>query len=281
MLRSRKLKFCLVFCLALLLRVAVHAIETSEAYFDYTDYAAALSTYVSDDGLVNYKKLKASPEKLDSFLDAVGALDKNTYLTWPDEEKIAFLINAYNAYTLKVVINHYPIQSSFLSRLRFPSSSIRHIDGVWDKLKWNVMGSKIPLDSIEHGILRKQFNEPRIHFAVNCASMGCSVLLNGPYLGARLDKQLDAQAKRFVESERNFRFDPKTGSVQLSMIMKWYAKDFVQFAEQSDAFDYLNDKQRGVLNFLSPYLSQETQVQLKRKKISISFIDYDWSLNEQ
>ncbi len=281
MLRPFRFSFFIGCSLVVLVSTSVFSSESKTDAIDYTNYQSVLKTYVSSEGRVDYAGLKKNAEQLDASLSSIGSLEPATYESWPEADRIAFLINAYNAYTLKAIINHYPIQSTFLGRLRFPANSIRQISGVWDKLQWNLMGEMVTIDGIEHGTLRKDFNEPRIHFAVNCASMGCPVLLNQPYVGERLDKQLDAQVTRFLKRPLDFHHDANSGAVKLSMILSWYAGDFVQFADKFNHFDYLGREQRGVMNFLYPYLSESQQTAMKEKRISISYLDYDWSLNEQ
>ena len=114
--------------------------------FSYDDYADALKTYVNDQGMVNYAQLKAHNEKLDSFLDSLAGLNRQAYDGWTEPAKIAFWLNAYNACTLKAIIDHYPIQSSFFASLHYPKNSIRQIGGVWDKLKFSGDGPAMTLD---------------------------------------------------------------------------------------------------------------------------------------
>jgi hypothetical protein len=108
----------------------------------YEDYGAVLTTYVNQPGLVNYRGLKANPQRLNSFLSTLADLPQETYQKWDDEEKIAWWINAYNALTLKAIIDHYPIRASFFKGFVYPRNSIRQIPGVWDTLRFPVMGKK-------------------------------------------------------------------------------------------------------------------------------------------
>jgi len=157
--------------------------------FNYSDYANTLKTYVDNQGMVNYKGLKANREKLDSFVSSVAKLNREVYGKWSVQEKIAFWINLYNGFTLKVIIDNYPIKSSFLKSRIYPKNSIRQISGVWDKLNFTVMGQNMTLDGIEHETLRKNFNEPRVHMALVCAAIGCPLLRNEPYIGGKLDNK--------------------------------------------------------------------------------------------
>jgi len=171
-------------------------------------YASVLEKYVDGRGMVDYKTLAANREPLDRYVKSLAALDAAAYEKWSHERRIAFWINAYNALTLETIIDHYPIKGGgWIREMRFPSNSIRQIDGVWDKLEHPVMGKKMTLDHIEHEILRKQFNAPRIHVALVCAAMGCPPLRREPYAGDRLSTQLDDQAKQFFANPKKFRID--------------------------------------------------------------------------
>ena len=145
------------------LAVRKAAAEEGTLPFSYEVYAAVLQKYVNEQGLVHYQGLKADGAGLDAFASTLETLDPKIHDQWMDKEKLAFWLNAYNALTLKAIVTHYPIQPAFLASLRFPKNSIRQIPGVWDQLRFGVMGRQLTLDDIEHEILRKQFNEPRIH----------------------------------------------------------------------------------------------------------------------
>jgi len=247
--------------------------------FDYSHYKAVLDNYVNQTGMVDYAGLKEKPDDLNSYLDQIAALERQSFNQWSRNEKLAFWINAYNGITLKAIVDHYPIKSSFLGSFRFPENSIRQIDGVWDELTHEVMGQPMTLDQIEHETIRVEFNEPRIHFAVNCASMGCPKLKNEVYVGAKLDQQLDEQTEWFVSTAHQFKIEGNT--VYLSKILYWYGEDFVSYASTGDRFPHLGGAEKGVMNFLYPYLTEEQQNQIEGKKINIAYLDYDWSLNEQ
>lgn len=254
------------------------AAESSEC-LDYNDYALVLKSYVNDKGMVNYKELKSHREQLDAFAKRLETLEPTVYSGWDDQKKIAFWLNAYNGFTLKAIIDHYPIKSSFFKARLYPKNSIRQISGVWDKLKFPVMGRKRTLDEIEHEILRKEFSEPRIHMALVCAAMGCPSLRNEPYTGERLDEQLNDQASRFLKDPLKFRVDRKKKRVYLSPIFKWFGEDFIPKYGTNDKFrDY---DESAVLNFISGYLSEEIQGYLTAQELSVKHLDYDWSLNEQ
>ncbi len=252
-----------------------------EKPFGYEDYAAALSQYVDEKRMVDYRGLKANSDDLDAFAAALGTLSAETYEGWTEEQKIAFWVNAYNALTLEAIIAHYPIQASLGKSLVYPKNSIRQIPGVWKKLQFVVMGETRTLNDIEHGILRVEFNEPRIHMALVCAAMGCPPLRNEPFVGDRLGAQLDDQTRRFLANPEKFRMDAEAGRVFLSPIFKWFGSDFVETYGTDEAFAGHGEAERAVLNFIRGSLDEERRKVLERDDLMVSYLDYDWSLNEQ
>lgn len=264
-----------------LLQFEVSIASTGHPLFPYDAYARVLKTYVNAQAMVNYKVLKAQQKDLDAFVPLLGRVDPDAYNRWSEKERIAFWVNAYNALTLAVIITHYPIQSSYLTSLVFPKNSIRQIPGVWDRIQFSVMGRKLVLNDIEHVILRRQFNEPRIHLALVCASIGCPSLRNEPYTGDRLDAQLDDQARRFLKDFRKFRIDRHQGRVHLSSIFKWFGGDFLKTYGTDEKFAGSGRTERAVLHFVSRYLDEPDRQYLVKEKYSIAYLDYDWSLNGQ
>ena len=247
----------------------------------FADYGNLLQRYVNDKGLVDYRGMLKEKGKLDAFASRMATMKRSDFDTWKEPDRIAFWINAYNALTLKTIIEHYPIQPTFPARFRFPANSIRHIPGVWDKLAFEVMGQNLTLDNIEHDILRKHFNEPRIHMAIVCASKGCAPLRNEPYTGERLDAQLKDQTIRFVANPKKISLDTQKGVVGLSPYFKWFGEDFIRTYGTSAQFTGLSEKERASLNFISTYLSLPQQKYLAKGNYTIKYLDYDWSLNEQ
>lgn len=237
--------------------------------FNYQDYGDVLQTYVNDQGLVNYTALQANRAQLDRFNQSLGEVTPETYAGWNEAEQIAFLINAYNAFTLQSIIDQQPLKDS-----------IRDISGVWNRRKFVLAGKEKTLDNIEHDILRKDFNEPRIHVALVCAAMSCPPLRNEPYLPEQLDTQLDDQTVKFASSPHGFSLDQQDKRVYLSSIFKWYGQDFEQTYGIKTKFNG-NNKQRAVLNYLTPVLNSESQKFLEQEDYKVKYLDYDWSLNKQ
>ena len=259
--------------------------ETGEQGFDYSDYRKVLRDNVDDLGKVNYRKLKALPHDLDDFLKSISELQYEVYEKWDDDEKIAFWINSYNAITLKAVIDHYPIKPSWLTVLRYRKKSVRHITGMRNKLKFPVLGKDMTLDNIEHGILRENFKEARIHMALVCGSKGCPQLRNEPYTGKMLDSQLNDQSDKFVNNWWKVQVIPDKKLVRLSAIFKWYSNDFLDKYRPASVVNtelgHFKENRIAVLNFISHYLNKAEAEYILSGQYRVEFIVYDWTINEK
>lgn len=253
----------------------------SDEKFSYEKYSKVLKTYVDEKGKVSYRKLKENKSEMNVFLDKLKKLEPEDYQTWNDEEKIVLWINAYNALTLEAILDHYPLKDSSFRTRKYPRNSIRQISGVWDKIKYPVMGKEITLDHIEHKILRKEFQEPRIHVALVCAARGCPPLRQEPYKAEMLNDQLDDQTRRFLSNDKNFLINEKQRLVYLSSIFKWYGKDFISSYVPTTGFKGHRRQERAVLHFISLYLQEEDRKLLEEGSYSIKYLNYDWTLNEQ
>ncbi|MDP2865759.1 MAG: DUF547 domain-containing protein, partial [Elusimicrobiota bacterium] len=207
-------------------------------------------------GRFDYKSLKASPGPLDAYLKELAAVAPSEYEAWTRADKIAFWINAYNAFTIKAIIDNYPIKSNWKASLRYPKNSIRQIPGVWDSLKFKAIGREITLNDIEHKTLRKEFGDPRAHMALVCASIGCPELRAEVYTGADLNTQLDDQSRQFLKNPAKFRIDKEAGKVYLSPIFKWFSEDFKPDAPA----------------FISRYADEADGVFLKEGKFKVSYL---------
>jgi hypothetical protein len=249
--------------------------------FSYDDYAAVLSAYVDDEGLVDYAGLSKNRGNLDAFATALAKLDGKSYDRWSEWEKVAFWINVYNGLTLQLIVDHYPIESSMIRSIVFPKSSIMQIPGAWKKVTFEVMGEHMTLDSIEHEILRARFDEPRIHMALVCAALSCPILRNEPYRAQRLEEQLNDQAGMFLENEKKFRIDRDGGVVRLSKIFDWFAEDFVDRYGTGDPPGKRSEKTQAVLNFIRGYLNAADAQYLATGDYRVKHLKYDWTLNEK
>lgn len=217
---------------------------------------ALLKNHVNKEGFVDYKGFLSDKEDLERYLNILDSVRPNAE-SWTKEERLAFWINAYNAFTIKLIIDNYPLKS--IKDLN-PLLSIPTVRSIWSKKIFSVGGDKVSLDEIEHGILRKKFNEPRIHFAVNCASFSCPVLRAEAYFPSKINEQLEEQTVLFInDSERNI---ITANNPKISKIFSWFTKDF---------------KRNGtVIDFLNQYTKD---VKIGRGA-DLDYLDYDWRLNE-
>lgn len=237
--------------------------------FRYDAYAALLSQYVDEKGLVDYAGLQADGEALRAFNRSLGQVSPATFQAWSEADQIAFLINAYNAFTLQSIIDQTPIKDS-----------IRDIPGVWRIRKFELAGEAKTLDNIEHQTLRKLYQEPRIHAAVNCSAISCPVLRTEPYTGEKLDAQLNEQVQRWLNSPEGLKIDRANNTVYLSQIFDWFGEDWQAGYATKEGFSG-NDKERAVLNFVSQYLSSTDQDYLQKGGYQVKYLEYNWALNQQ
>ncbi|MGI8783701.1 MAG: DUF547 domain-containing protein [Acidobacteriota bacterium] len=233
------------------------------AHFDHSHatWTATLNRYVRD-GLVDYASLKRNGQAdLSAYLNSLGSICRHHYDTWSREQKLAFWINAYNAYTVRLILDHYPLKSIRSIGL-LPSAAFRTEFIPLRALR----GRTLSLNDIEHEILRKDFTEPRIHFAIVCASKGCPTIRSEAYRAADLDRQLDQAARSFVRDSAKNRFDAASRTLHLSSIFNWFREDFEQAA-------------RTLPDFVARYADESTASALRAGGVRIEFLDYDWSLN--
>ncbi len=266
--------------------IAFTAVESREVApestgFRYNIYGELLKTYIDDQGMVNYRGLKANRKPLDEFTQSMARFVPKIYDAWANTEKIAFWINAYNALTLKAIVDQYPIKPSFFKSFVYPANSIRQIPGVWDKITFSVLGRQITVDGIEHQILRAKFNEPRIHMALVCAAMGCPPLRNEPCIGGKLNVQLGDQSFKYLKNPGKFRTYRTHDKVYLSPILDWFDQDFVWTYGTDKGFVGFSDKEDAVLNFISRHIEPAEKVYLMKGSFSIESLKYHGSLNEK
>ena len=206
-----------------------------------------------------------------SYLNQLSLITQAEFDAWDKASQLAFLINAYNAWTVELILTKYPDLDSIKDLGGFFSSP-------WDKSFIPLLGKTRSLNDIEHKLIRgsDRYNDPRIHFAVNCASIGCPALREEAYTGAKLELQLTEQTERFLaDSSRNY---AKGDSLYLSSIFKWYGDDFAKGFRNThsiEAFLLLySNSNKGVLT-LTPAQRQAAE----KQQLDIEFLDYDWSLN--
>lgn len=219
---------------------------------------------------VRYAGFVTDRKALQAYLGVLSAVSDSAFKSFTPTQQQAFLINAYNAYTVELILGKYP-----------DLASIRDLGSLlttpW-KRKWvPLLGATVSLDDIEHEMLRKRgrYDEPRVHFAVNCASIGCPALREEAFVGERLEAQLEEQAVRFLSDRTRNRYSVERGRLEVSKIFDWYGEDFrlghrgiaslpAFFARHADRLaDSAGDRDR-----------------LRSQKVEITFLDYDWKLND-
>jgi hypothetical protein len=219
---------------------------------DHSIYAELLEQHVRT-GVVDYQGFKNDESRLDEYLKVLEAVNTADLSR---NEQFAFFINAYNAWTIKLILTGYPGINSIkdLGNL---------LKGPWKKKIARIDGKILTLDDIEHQILRPRFNDPRVHFAVNCASKGCPSLHSEPYSGDKLEQQLDEVTRGFINDQVRNRLEDQT--LYASRIFKWFSKDFD------------ND----VVAFFVKYAESNLKERLiaGAGRIKVKYLDYDWSLN--
>ena len=236
-------------------------VQAAEAYepkpdgptFDHSAYDALLKEHVSDAGFVDYQGLVEGASRLDAYLKQLADADLGAL---GRDEKLAFLINAYNAFTLKLIAENY--DGGKLATIKDIPEEQR-----WKAERWEVGGATYSLDAIEHEEIRPKFEEPRIHWALVCAAYSCPPLRNEAYTGDRVSEQLADQERRVFSNERFLKYDPVGNDLRLTKIMLWYGGDFEQAAGS-----------------VAAYVRENAEDEIK-PDASVDFLDYSWKLNSQ
>jgi len=251
----------------LLILSAAYAADSAAA-FDHSHrlWEKVLSTNVVDAGpasRVQYQVIKQTPGELLQYLSAVSSVTSMQFKQWNNAQKLAFLINAYNAFTIKLVIDHYPVKSIKDIGSWFSSP--------WKKKFFTLLGQEISLDHLEHEMIRgdRGFAEPRIHFALVCASIGCPKLQVRAFTEQRLEDMLEEGTTVFLNDTSRNRVSVTDQELQLSKIFDWYADDFVKQAGTVEKF---------VARYL--ILDENTKRLINAGNLDKTYLDYDWSLND-
>ncbi|MBL7978998.1 MAG: DUF547 domain-containing protein [Bacteroidetes Order II. Incertae sedis bacterium] len=232
-------------------------------HFEHGDFTEVLQKYVDEEGMVDYAALKTDRGRLDAYLIRLAQNDPDRL---PELERLAYWINVYNAFTLKLVLENYPVRSI----LRITPLPIPGKTSAWDLESVTVGGKRFTLTAVEHEIIRKEFKEPRIHFALVCAAMSCPKLRREAYEGIRLDEQLTDQAVVFLAEKHKNDLNPTADTIRLSKIFSWFASDFEQGGQT-------------VQQYLSRFFPYEDLLRTKLEKnaFKIRYTDYNWGLNRK
>jgi hypothetical protein len=256
----------LITCIIILLSFTGNALQVSisptkvsgSAQIDHSEWDKLLRKHVSNSGTVNYKGFKSDEKTLDTYLRHLSKIPIKRY---PKEEQLAYWINAYNAFTVDMVVKNYPVKS--IKDVRNGRSLVAKLTGssqVWiEKLRYSFDGEELSLYNIENTKLLKNLFDPRIHFVINCASYSCPRLWNKAYTAANVDQVMDLMAAEFINDPSKNKVS--AGSLQLSQIFEWYSDDFTQNGS------------------LIGYLNKYSNIKIN-PGAKLNFIDYNWSLNE-
>lgn len=261
--------------IGLLAIFALTSLSASAFDHDYREWNSLLAKHVkvAPDGnssRLDYRGMAADQARLATWLKTVSAVPEAEYKQWPKPQRLAFLINAYNAWTVELVLGKYP-----------DLKSIKDIGSVfqspWKKKFIPFFGQELALDDIEHSLIRAPgaFDDPRIHAAVVCASIGCPMLRAEAFTADKLDSQLEDGMRRFLADSSRNRFDPASGKLQVSKIFDWYGKDFEKGHQSFASLKTTFGRYAGQLA-----KSPEAQERIRQGDYKLEFLDYDWRLND-
>ncbi len=246
------------FMLALMITYgAATTVSASENDNPDSIFDGVLERYVSKDGFVNYKELKEDKE-FNRYIEYLSTTDTDKLSS--NDHRLAFWINTYNAFVLKGVLEEYPIKS-VLDVGWLPHS-------FFIRKTFKTQRGNITLRELENKKLKEVFQEPRVHFAINCASMSCPKLLTESYKAGKLEEQFETQATSFINDKSKNYLDKGNRILYLSSIFKWYKDDFIQNGEKIEAY-------------IARYLNPDDAEFIRNNKVTIKYLDYNWGLNEQ
>jgi hypothetical protein len=261
----------LLLALALALAAPAVAFEHSHAAWDTLLKKHVVWLPGGHASQVSYAGFLQDRAALKAYLDSLSAVGNEEFDAWSRDQRLAFLINAYNAYTVELILTRYPD----LESIQDLGSLIR---SPWKKKFFTLLGEPRHLDEIEHGLIRAKgvYDDPRIHMAVNCASIGCPALRPEAFVAQRLDAQLDDQVRRFMSDRTRNRYNAERKLLEVSKIFDWYAGDFEKGYRGIDSPQ----------TFFASYAGQladraQDQQAIRAKAIKIRYLEYDWALNDR
>ena len=229
------------------------------------------------DGLVYYRALRSERGRLDRYTASLN-VPAATYDAWSREHKMAFWINAYNAFVLQAVIDRYPIKGGSKS---YPPNSIRQIPGAFEQIKHRAASRSLTLDEIEKTIL-PQFKEPRVYLALGRGSVGSGRLRSEAYTGDRIMQQLDAIQQQFVSERTMVRIDRAAGQVSVTPIVSWHDAEFIAVYDKGPGGPLAERSavERAIVAFISPRLLPLEKEFLQKNEFRVTYHPFDWRLND-
>lgn len=264
------MKRCALLFVFLLLPLAAGAFDhTHQAWTDLLRQHVVLK----DGGVASqlrYARLARERAELEGYLHSLSQVPAPQFEAWSKPQQLAFLINAYNAFTVEKILTRYPDLKSIRDFGTF-------FGNPWKDSFFTLLGRKMNLDNVEHDTIRAdgRYEDPRIHFAVNCASIGCPMLREEAYVAERLDAQLDEQTLRFLSDRSRNRYDTRSDRLEVSSLFDWYARDFSRGWKGYTS----------VAQFLGRYAERladapDQRALIRDGRAPVGFLDYDWSLND-
>ena len=237
--------------------------------FDHSPLDVVLTSFVDENGLVDYAGLKKDRTNLNVYMDSIRSVSPESHpKRFPSPtEQLAYWINVYNASVLTGITDAYPVSSV---------KDILLFNGFFNRQKWTVGGQELTLDNIENDIIRTQFNDPRTHFVLNCGAMSCPPLENRAFTGSSMEKRLEKALKRFISNEHFFTLSGN--QLFLSKIIDWYRSDF---STENRFTNSNNPEIDPLISYFIPYVGQPIKDQLRNPTLKVHFYEYDWSLNSQ
>jgi hypothetical protein len=248
--------------------------------FSNERFDRVLQQFVDERGFINYSALQQNLEDLEEYYYLISTYSPDSHpdLFPSEDHELAYWINAYNAAAMKTVMNYYPIVSVLDVKQPGIFFFLSNKSGFFFFQRLTFGGKSTSLYYLENQVIRKRFGDPRIHFAVNCASIGCPRLPRQTFSGDTLDQQLDIETRFFLTAERNYKVDHDEKVIYLSSIFDWYEKDFTTWLTTK-----YPDREPSLLSYIELYLTPEKAEELKATGNSyrLRFIPYDWRLNDQ
>lgn len=274
------------FVVLILSLVVIGSVEHSEAQHSYQPpsgldplhrpFDQMLDSWVRD-GMVYYGAVRSERGRLDRYVASLN-VPSATYDGWTREQKMAFWLNAYNAFVLQTVGHHYPIRGKSKG---YPPNSIRQIPGAFDKTPHRAAGRSVTLDEIEKTIL-PEFKEPRLYLALGRGAVGSGRLRSEAYSGADLSRQLDAVGVDFLRHREMVTIDRAANTISLTPIVSWRESEFVAKYDtaQDGPFAQRSPIERAMLAFITPHLLPLEKEFLRENQFRVTFHDFDWRLND-
>jgi Protein of unknown function, DUF547 len=247
--------------------------------FSHHQLDRVLAEHVDDRGRVDYTALERNPVELETYYDKLSLYspDNHPELFPTDQDKLAYWIDAYNGSMLTTVVRYYPIASVEDVPTPFPLSLVSDKIGIFFLRRIALGGATTSFYGLENSVVRTRFEDPRVHFALNCASGGCPRLPRRAFTGPELEQQLDVEARRFFSERRNLEVDHQARVVRLSSILKWYSSDFTDWMKRHHP-----ERAATLVEYARLYAPPERAADLERARgYEVEFIEYDWKLNDQ